>query len=323
MFLLPDEHVILYENVATSYTLDELKRLAECGLRTMWVWHYWQHMEPKKMGEYDWSKVEDTIERSSKAGLKLIMCVPASVPSCCPESWYLKCPSGRILNDGLLVAGFSYWNREAMDYRDRFIEMVCKTYASKTVLCASSFYAEGEYFHPGPDTCKLAICDDAAVASLKAKPEDEDVLLWLHDTFRNFAIHNQKIYAQFNPGRELWQQLHWMFMVPQCGAEILLPLYLETQAVTGCDVHQLFCSAYGDNDRLDIPLKFMGGGMGNIWLGAGWAKGLRANTPSAIKNGFRGLFCAALHPFLPYKRMEEWQFENFKWAIQQWKEAGK
>jgi hypothetical protein len=337
--ITPDEHVILYENVGKLYTVEELKRLADCGLKTMMVWQFWPHIEPR-IGEYDWSKVEDAINRSGKAGLKLVMCIPASAPTCYPPSWYLRCADGEILNSAtaekLNKSGFSYWHKEAMAYRDHFTEMVCRKYASERVLCASSFMFEGEYFLPSPAECKPAVCDDAAVASLKEYlanfgiPYESRVdrivwiktIQWLHQTFKDFALRTQKIYANFNPGKELWQQLHWAFSPhPACGTEILLPLYLETQQATGCEVNQLFCTGY--DFPLDNPRSFMQRGMKNIWLGACWAEGLRKNTPSAIQNGLRGLFCAALHPYLPFKRMEEWQFENFKWAIQQWREHEK
>jgi hypothetical protein len=331
----PDEHVILYENFGLLYSVDELKRLRDCGLRTMMTWHFWTHIE-QKVGEYDWSRIEDSIDRASKAGLKLIMCVPASAPLCYPESWYLKTSDGKTLNKGLITAGFSYWNKEAMDYRDRFIEMVCRKYSSETVLCASSFNFEGEFFMQPPEKCKNAFYDDAAVTSLKeflssfgipyeSRSDQDQVafikkIQWLHQTFREFALRNQRIYARLNTIKELWQQLHWAFSHhPECGTDILLPLYLETQRTMGCEVNQLFCTGY--SFPLNKPRNLLRMGMKNIWLGASWAEGLRKNTPSAIREGFRGLFCAALHPFLPYKRMEEWQFENFKWAIQQWTEV--
>jgi hypothetical protein len=342
MFISPDEHILLTggskgrNGKGIDYTPCELTRLVDCGVRTRQIWLYWQHLEPKK-GVYNWSYPDKVIDECQKAGIKLIIFVPASAPSFFPASWYLKYANGQFLNNpghhGMRI-GLSYWNKEAMDYRDRFTEMVCRRYNSDTVLCASSFLHQGETFMAGKDVAKLdgaAICDDAAVASLQQYLEGLGVPLepnfwllssphtiqWLHDTYTEFALRNQRIYAATSQHKELWQQLHWAYSdEPRCGTELLAPLYLKAQQETGCEVHQIFTEGY--SRPLKTPLKLMSEGVKNIWMGACWADGLKRNTPSAIQNGFRGLYCAALHPFVKLERMEEWQFENFKWANQQW-----
>jgi len=367
MFLDKNEHVILYETVQIPYTIDELKRLYECGVRTMLTWAYWYQMEPKP-GEYNWSRVEKVIERCDNAGLKLIINAPANAPCGYPKSWYLRDRRGNYLNRSAWGRGFSYWNKDALAYRDYFTEMFCKKFSSENVLCASSFYHEGEYFmHPD----SASFYDDAAIDSLKTYinsnlikdlngyiikfPKDgylsnhtihslkkaaED---WLKESLINFALRSQKIYAEHNVRKELWQQLHWMLDIhPHCGTYFLDDLYKLTEDATKCDVHQLFCVGYGelteDNkcqpiskawaesinygkscDSVQKWLDFKNNkGVKNIWLGACWAEGLKKNTMNAIENKMRGLLCAPLHPFQGFERMKKWQFDNFAWAIKQW-----
>ena len=351
MFLNKNEHVILYETREIPYRLEELKSLRNCGVETMLIWAYWHEMEPLK-GQYDWSRIEGIIERCNNAGLKLIINGPANAPCGYPQSWYLKNKSGRFLNTSYWFRGFSYWNKNALEYRDHFTKMFCKKFSSETVLCASSFYNEGEYLmHPEAAN----FYDDAAVDSLKTYFKNLNLSLneidifkatndWLKKTYIDFALRSQKIYAEHNVKKELWQQLHWMLDVfPHCGTYFLDELYKKTEELTKCEVHQLFCTGYGDPvsenkcqavnaawaqvidygrscSQVEKWLDFKNNkGVKNIWLGACWAEGLRKNTPNAIKNDFRGLLCAPLHPFREFARVQPWQFKNFEWAITQWR----
>lgn len=348
MFLNKNEHIILFETSEIPYTFEELKRLYDCGVRTMLIWAYWHQMEPK-IGRYDWSRVENVIERCHEAGLKLIINGPASIPFGYPDSWYLECQNKIILNNDKFYGGFSYWNKDALDYKDYFIEMFCKKFSSENVLCASSFYYEGEYLM-NPDT--LAIFDKNAKKSWKEylnknnlKQTKVNFLNWLKNSMINFALTSQKIYAEHNVKKELWQQLHWAFdVLPFCGSTFLDELYKLTEDANKCEVNQLFCMGYGSissnhcaeayspnwkkvydygssfETLVEKPLEFKNKkGMKNIWMGAGWAEGLKENTMHAIENRFRGLFCAPLHPFRPPQRMEQWQFDNFAWSVEQWK----
>jgi hypothetical protein len=167
---------------------------------------------------------------------------------------------------------------------------------------------------------------------------------WLKESFINFALRSQKIYAEYNVKKELWQQLSWMMdIAPHCGTYFLEDLYKLTEDVTKCEVNHLFCTGYGSLQSnecreslspiwskvysyrssftpLEKHLDFKNNkGVKNLWLGACWAEGLRANTMNAIENGFKGLFCAPLHSYRKFNRMESWQFDNFEWSIEQWR----
>ncbi|NBP57868.1 hypothetical protein EBU71_15280, partial [bacterium] len=210
MFIDKKEHVILYETAEIPYRVNELKRLYDCGVRTMLIWGYWKKIEPKR-GKYDWSRIEDVIDRATKAKLKLIINAPADAPSVYPDSWYLKGQDGKVLK-GIVHGGFSYWHKAALEYRDHFTKMFCKKFSSETVLCASSFYNEGEYMM-SPD--HQAFYDDAAIESFASYIEKQVIdarvqrINWLKESMIDFALRSQKIYAEHNVKKELWQQLHW------------------------------------------------------------------------------------------------------------------
>lgn len=336
MFIQPDEHILLFEypyirrpNICIPklitdtriFTIDELKSLVDTGTRTMLCFQYGPDIEPK-MGTYDWSRFDNVIDRCQKAGMKLIVQAPSSPPCCYPIEWYAKRENGDIKNDQFDPV-LSFWNKDAMDYMDALIEMICKRYNSETVLIVSSLNHEGESIYKSAD---FPVFDDFALQSFSqftgvpnAKPNSGDAITldWLYQKFTETIVRTQKIYAANNKQQELWMQLHWAFAGdPQSGCRNIPEMYLTVKKETGCDINHIFFTGY--DFPLDTPLSFQETVGMKLWLGSCWCEGLKNNTPSAVANNFRGLVCAPIHPFLNYKRLEPWMLETFQWANKQW-----
>jgi hypothetical protein len=246
-FIGNDEYILLMDCPPGAMSVDDLKRLADVGVRTVWSYLFWYSIEPRR-GVYQWAIPDAMIERYSKAGVKALVQVSEAVTWGPPE-WYVQQADGRIwrafydgYRDGFPYTVLSPWNEEAQAYQREFERTARDRYNSDTVQCIASTPHGGEVMLPGMVECwydpaaiadfvryaREGFADDLAYynranhtqfhdwAQARPAPLPNRAAMemrpttvdWLHDTLIKRAFESQGIFAE-SPWREAW------YMLPQ------------------------------------------------------------------------------------------------------------
>ena len=95
MFLSPNEYTLLMaaEGATRHLGLDDLKRLRDAGVQTMYQLFYWNDWELAP-DVFNWAAIDTDLELAQKAGLKTILVGPCDGPLGYPPEWY-SAESGR------------------------------------------------------------------------------------------------------------------------------------------------------------------------------------------------------------------------------------
>ena len=169
MFLKPDEYTLLMaqEGLARNLSLDNLKRLRDAGVQTVYQLFYWQDWEPEP-SNFNWAAIDTDLESAQRAGLKTILVGPCDGPPGYPLEWYSADADGAPMcglpRGGHTWYSLSPWHPEARQLTLERIELVMRARACDTVLCARGGQHSGESLLPY-DPVEGAFYDPAALLS--------------------------------------------------------------------------------------------------------------------------------------------------------------
>lgn len=337
-FLSPDEYNIIMDHPATgmnllmpqftsrSIPLDDLKRFRDVGVRT--VLEFAPNCETKR-GTFDWSLPDEMVARCRKAGLKVLLMGPTTVPQWCPDSWYVWAADNTVMRDHdprnyIQTWGcLSPWNRDAQAYQRAYIARFVSRYNSDDVLCLQSHSQEGESILPPATAC---IYDPSALAAWRkftgshnASPDamQKETQQWMFESCARVVIDLQRIYAT-HPSRTISMQLHPCYLERQWNGSGVhdVESYLKVvKEVIKPDVFLWFLFAWFSQNTdgslvFGRHAPFVGRvthelGM-SVVTGSEWPEGIAINTPRSLHAGFRALLTAPLHPYLHRDTIEPW-----------------
>ena len=169
MFLEPSEYTLLMaaEGSTRHLDLDDLKRLHDAGVQTMYQLFYWHDWEPTP-GIFNWAAIDVDLELAQKAQLKTLLVGPCDGPSGYPAAWYSAEMNGIPLCDlacgGHTWYSLSPWHQDARQLTLDRIELVVRQRACDTVLCVRGGQHSGESLLPYAPT-EGSFYDSAAVLS--------------------------------------------------------------------------------------------------------------------------------------------------------------
>jgi|WetSurSiteA1Bulk_404760.scaffolds.fasta_scaffold14787_3 hypothetical protein len=325
-----------------SMDTNELARLRdECGFTVVQEQMYWHDVERQK-GQYTWTLPDKQVERVKKAGMKLILCAPITVPTFFPDDWYWAMSNGAPMHSGL-----SFWNLEAQNYQRDFCQMVIDRYSADDVSVIFHGFLGGEsvmYNHP-------AFYDPHAIRSFEqwygagqrpiaggplpsGQPADfgEPVPFaldykttpWFVDAIVKHHRMMQDVFRK--PHNEVWDDLQPLIgQQSQANGNFAQP-----------DIHLAYSIGWPDVEQWLLMYTYFGNGPKNadiidgyrekygckVIVEANYCEGLILPPPTyitAIEKGFDGQIVCPLHPFRGHKTVEPWMIEAMKKANDAWK----
>lgn len=301
---------------------DDLRRLVDAGCTVAVNYALWDIIEPQR-GAYDWRYLDAAIEQYRRAGMKVIVFGPNNLPQWMPDEWYVWDADGKPHKDvdkdnPVQVWGcLSLWNRDAQGYQLRFIQTLIDRYGANDVQIAGCHSRDGESFLP-PGI--VGLYDPAALQDYRrftgrmdAMPDIrcQHTLDWLRQSCLIALMRQQQLYAAQHG--ETWMQLHPHYArFPASGTAMMWECIDNLKALG--EVNWLLYTHFphtgsawyrGQSERLQAA-------GAQVWTGSEWPEGLITNTPSAVKQGLRGLLTAPMHPFLNRRTVEPWVFDAFR-----------
>lgn len=347
-FLTDDDTNIIMDNPDTGANpylpglfsrpllLDDLKRLRDAGATVALESVPWDRMEQAR-GATDWRMPDEAVERCHKAGLKVLLMGPTSIPQWCPDDWYVRLADGTPLKDHdsrnvyQTWGCFSPWNQDAMAYLGEWIAKFCARYNSADTLCIGGLSQEGESLLPPAGDALFDLC---AVRSHIERYGDAPIdssawwtKAWMYETLADTATWLQLTYCNAHPSRTVVMTLHPCYQegIWSAGGVFSVDMYLQLikRLVAPGDMRWLIFTwfASGFESKYQAQMQ-KARGMGiKIITGGEWCDGLKPNTPKAIEQGIGALLTAPLHPYLRLDAMEPWMFDAVRDSRRQFMEA--
>ena len=219
MFLQPDDHMIVQDsnafavwwNEVRDLRVDELKRLnQECGVKTAHVMCHWNRVETA--GEYDWTLIDEVVNRFRAGGMKMLMQIPVSPPQDLENlDWYGQGRDGEPYR-GLL----SFWNMEARQYTENFIKDAIAHYDSNDINFIHAGLISEHYLWNAP-----VYLDTAAAQRFQWKYDDDiqnhiggitTVTRQLREFLRDGVIDHYLAMQRTLVGQhnEIWDHTQWV-----------------------------------------------------------------------------------------------------------------
>lgn len=334
-FIASDEFIILMD-FPEMLALDDLKRIRETGVRTLYVPLNWAQINPEP-GVYNWQAPDAWIERAAAANMKALLRCYEQAPAHFPDAWYLWSADGQIWRNRSDWYGthtmLSPWCPEAMAAEANFRRACFERYSSARVEIFSGVVHDGEvilparpasYFDPNAVASFREYVgyraaypvDVATYADLAAQP---DTAAWLHDS----------LYGHVSAQQAAWPEI-WLSLVQR---DTAWSEANESGPRTGNWLMREFCQCLPEQlgKELNVLLfeVFRSGGIcgaldnvqgyeGQTWVGSQFCEGLNTNTEDAIARGLRGFITAPLHPDLRRGTFEPWMVEAFCGALTKW-----
>ena len=316
-------------SIARANTLDDMRRMRGVGVGVALEFVPWSLVETER-GVYDWRVIDEQVDRAHRAGMKVLLMGPTTVPAYFDDAWYTRAGDGTIMRDRhpqnhtQSWACLSPWNEDATAYQLSFISRMCKRYNDSQTMCIFSQSQEGESLLP---PAVYAMFDAAAIASYREWIGDKEAIpnpyaratqWWLHQSLGELVVAQQNIYCNTHPARECWMSLHPCYLGWDGSGVTHIQEYFElvrarvNPASMTWLIFTWWVGAFIDQkgrkhnrheyDSVLASVQRMGV---NIISGSEWPAGLAPHTPLAIKAGFRALLTATLHPFHPENVVNE------------------
>jgi len=336
-FLVPDEFILLMSPspdhpLPSPYYLTPQNKidLGKAGIQTAQESLDWNRLEPVR-GDYDFSSLDEIIKANRNAGIKTRIRVPGRRgPVWMPDEWMLKKEDGssQIRGDQMGWRQPSFWNEEAQEHCDKFLEMLVERYPD--VLFVYGEFQEGEGVLPGAPFFydKFAIADYKEKHGSGAHPNinTQETRDWLQTAAIKRII---RAYKVINRHGEIWnfQQLLMDDWTKTCinyaQKDIMRACkkeFPDSNLVLEQDTY--FDATHTERHRShvdEIKEEFQC----DVIVEALWPQGLPTTTPKAIARGYRGQIVGVSHQHVPENvALEHWMLVNIQNSHRQWVEAG-
>jgi hypothetical protein len=266
-----------------------------------------------------------------EAGMKTKLNVPGRAPAWMPDEWMLKNIEAQTQTrgDDIPARFISCWNEEALEYCDKYLNLLIKRYHAPDVIFNYAEYQAGESMLP----MEHFYFDEFALNDYKNKygglamPDivTQETLDWLQESVIKRVIRSYKIINRHN---EIWnkQQLlmdDWsksgvnyaqkdiMRACKKAFPGVHLVLEQDTFWDTShTDRHRNHVDEIKEEFQCDVIVEAM------------FPQGLPITTPASIAKGYRGQVVCPAHAHTSINsEFYSWMFDNIKESHKLWLES--
>lgn len=289
MFIDQDDQIILMDLELNRLGLDDLKQLADIGIKTVYYHGAipWGEMQPTAESPINYDRLDQYMVNIEQAGLRALIPFVYSLPQWKPDNWFLT-------REGLGIA--SYTNPTAGEEIDNLAKEIIARYDPKITQLIYAMPADGEFpVHFFPYSGSLPFANSVLSDFVVARQ-------------RIFAAQHGEIWTAFhtytNPGwwDDLYSALQSNF--PDCAHyAIQFTYYIHASN----DIYNRI-----NNTSEKFGIGYFGG--------SEYCSGLRGHTPICISQKQRGFITAPIHPFQSqHIQFEPWMIDELKWALSELK----
>ena len=304
-----------------SFAPEVFQRLAETGIRVVYVFDYWHRHEPEP-GRYDFHELVRYANVCRSAGLKMLLQTPIGSPLWMDESFYLydECGHNSRHSDwvrlgpthetGVMASRIpSYWHREAEEYTANYIQAIRCAIEPLGVTCIPNIGAFGEFmfpstffwFHKTRPTSPWWFDVEA-----RKLWKDRDPVEWFREERGRIIVKRLAYYrgqwTQFIPYHDSWE--NWR--LGNIGVTEALEKYaphLKTILFT-VFLHGEHLPVMAEQQARRFP----------AWGGAEGCANVVAHTKRALDLGLKGTLCRLIDPGVDEPAVPEWKYEALKTA---------
>ena len=305
---------------------DGLKQLHGVGIQTTMPFTcIWKEIETEK-GVYDWSYLDDYVNRAARVGMKTILFTPThGYPDWFPDDYFVQTRNEEghnVVQRGVL----SPWNWEALGELNHFNKLMMKRYSSSRCLVASSQLSCGEtvllnepaFYDP------LAIKSYQHFADSEDLPSKDDAMtnVWLLDSYQKMLVYQQSLMAQ-NEFREIFLMLHPaiadMTGLYGNGCNFIEEILAElTRSIADVKINHIYYTWIQWPQYWGYMSYLRDRFHENVFGGAEYAEGIPTTTPHAIANGLRGQIIAPCYPGVHDHGVEDWMLQHIDAGQKLW-----
>lgn len=308
MFLSPDEHILIMDEIKRLFSLDDLLKLEDAGIKTIYgnCFIRWDKIRLHSGDAFgwDWSSVDSIIEKYLHTNLKLLLPTYYTMPDWFPAEWYIKntlIPEHRIPN---------YGNIDFRHTVDNFINQILIHFADirDKIQLIYAIPSGGEF-----------VID----------PFLEDNLPFTDEEIIEFVVGRQKLFVKQHG--EVWMSFHNWLGNPRGWNNAHLPILYQAivDEFPRADKYSIQFAhfAIGAYSTTDLSYQSMVTSYKEkygieFFVGSQYCDGLLKNLDAAISQKVRGYFTAPFHlenPNFPTS-LEPWMFVNMMYANKRFEE---
>jgi hypothetical protein len=324
-FIAPDEFIVLMD-FPNMLSQDDLLRIREAGVRTIYGYVSWQQVE-QTPGVYDWAQPDAWVARAAAADMRLLVRCYENAPPCFPADWYLQAADGtawyQLPQWGSAFTFISPWCAEAVAAEQAFLRACQARYGGERVLCFPGVVHDGEMLLPATFASWY---DPHAQASFRAYAGTAEALVdlrtpadmvarpaqaaWLAESLYRHVAAQQAVFPEI-----------WLSLVERdSGNWLMRHLCADLPAALGKELNLLLFEVYRDGG-MQGALDNVQGYVDRVWTGSQFCEGLMRNTATSIAHGLRGFLTAPLHTDLRPGHLEPWMLDALRWSLAEWRAA--
>jgi len=307
-----------------DFTPEVIRRLADVGIRVVYVFDYWHRHEPEP-GRYDFDEIARYAETCRSAGVKMLLQTPIGSPAWMDESFYLCDASGKssslseLCHSGLwsdrsfpgrgILANRipSYWHREAEECTVNYIKALRNVVEPLGAACVPNIGGHGEYMFPTTLWLGLNRTPSPWWFDEEARRlwKDRDPAEWFREergrVIARRLTHYRESWTQFVPYYDSWDD--WQLGNTEISVE------LENHAQNLKTI--LFTVFHGDHFPVMAEQQAR---RFPTWGGAEGCTNVVVNTQRALDMGLKGTLCQLIDPEESVFTIPDWKYEALKTA---------
>jgi hypothetical protein len=314
---------------ATYYTADELKAMADAGIRTAMIFDTaWGDVETR-WGHYEWGKLDERVALLNRCGMRAIVKWHCAAPAWFPSDWW-ACASG-----GPIVGVISPWCNPAQAYERAMSAEVCRRYNDErlgnlvinsqsghgesvmpTVPCWFDSYATAAFKHSYGADAKLYYPNPNGPIVDKATSD------FLFGSYLAMLQLQAEVFID-NPWRLLYSAFHPCFIDIlhwDCTGNQWLPDILRLYKTMGAQTFQVYYNWVGYEQYWGGWAKLKQNYGTLVFGGAEYCAGLRGlnSTRLAIEQGLTGQVIGPCHGLNGMLEVTPEMLKEIRWAAQEW-----
>ena len=308
MFITPDENVIIMEDLYNPFSVDDLHKLEDAGIKTVYLTHpiCLEKVSPAPGRVLDWSSVDDKVEKYFKTSLKVLLPFYYTMPDWFYDDCYIQKHPTLLDHNIPNYANLDYidtvdgYISDALHHFNAYLDRVQLTYAIP---------AGGEF-----------LWDSNQVEPFPVHP----------DEITGFVVGRQTLLARQHG--EIWTLFHNFLGDSMNWNNTQLPsLYAQLEkefpsasrySIQGAH----FSCGYITDKEKQMKVRTYKEKFGvQSFVGSDYCEGMIANFDAAIEQSVRGFLTAPLHHYNSKhpKSIEPWMVDAIRNTNKKFMEAYK
>jgi len=284
MFIKPNEHIIVMEDILTPFSYDDIRMLEDAGMTLVYLSTsiFWDKIYHRHSDTLDWYSLDARIEKFLDSGLKIILPFYHTMPTWFPDDWYIK------KHELLTHIIPNYANEEYGRAVDTFAAQILDRYSNykNRIQLTYAIPAGGEFFWDDTMTKNYPLSDEVLFQFITNRQRalvTQHGEIWLY-------VHN----FLGNPNN--WNNTHLSFLYQHLTEQFpdnpLYSIQFAHFTTAGSPNHiegQMKVKEY--NEKYVVQ----------FFVGSEYCEGLTTNFDAAIEQKVRGFFTAPMHLTHPLK----------------------